>query len=84
MRAFKSGLFPKNKPGRRPKEQITAAYLDWTAGIRGVQLYQKHIPKWEQKSRWRRKAEQRVLLDAICSRARRERERLRVRSGPER
>jgi len=71
-RAFHSAVVPKRKPGRRPKAQVTAAYQDWKAGVRGVALFRTHIPGWDKHSKWRRKHEARALLDAIGSRRRRE------------
>ena len=71
-RAFRSAIAPKRKPGRRPKAQVTAALVDWKAGVRGVALYRKHVPGWEKHGEWRRKAETRALMDAIRSRRRRE------------
>ena len=75
-RVFRSAILPKRKPGRRPKAQVTAAYQDWKAGVRGVALFRKHIPGWEKHGEWRRKAEDRALMDAIRSRRRRESDRL--------
>ena len=72
-RAFGSAVVPKRKPGRRRKPQVTAALADFKAGMRGVALFQKHIPSWDKHGEWRRKAEARALMDAIRSRDRRER-----------
>ena len=44
---------------------MTAAYLDWKAGMRGVCLYRKHIPGWQKHSRYHRIGEQKALMDAI-------------------
>jgi hypothetical protein len=71
--AFRSALIPKQSAGRKPSASLTAAYGEWKAGIRGAALFRKHISNWERLSRWRRKAEQRSLMDAIYSRNRRER-----------
>ena len=70
--AFRHGVFPVKRPGRRRKEGITAALKDWKEGMRGVELYRKHIPEWERHNRYRRSYEARRLLDAIRSRERRE------------
>ena len=75
LSAFRRVLFPVKPPGRRRKEGITAAHRDWKNGMRGVELYRKHIPGWEKHSRWRRAGEQRALRDAIRSRERRDRQR---------
>jgi hypothetical protein len=71
---FRAGVVPRRKAGRRPNAQVTAAYLDWKAGIRGLDLYRKHIPGWQKHGEWRRKGEKRALMDAIRSRRRRERD----------
>jgi hypothetical protein len=70
---FRSAVVPRQKPGRPPKPEITAAYLDWKAGMRGAELYRSHIPGWEGHNRYHRKGEQKELMDAIRSRRRRER-----------
>jgi len=71
--AFRSAVVPRRKPGRRPKATITAAYLDWKAGLRGADLYRKHILGWQGHHRYHRIGEQKELMDAIRSRWRRER-----------
>ena len=73
--AFRHALFPAKPPGRRRKEGVTAAHMDWKNGMRGIELYRKHIPGWEKHSRWRRAGEQRALRDVIHSRERRDRQR---------
>ena len=75
LSAFKRRLIPASRSGRRPKETVTAAYRDWKAGMRGVELYRKHIPGWDKHSRWRRRVEQEALRAAIHTRKRRERQR---------
>jgi hypothetical protein len=77
VRAFRSQLLPPRKPGRRRNKEITAAHADWKSGLRGVALYQKHIPRFDQMSRWKRQAKIRALMDAIRSRERRARKRSR-------
>jgi hypothetical protein len=71
-RTFRSNVVPQRRPGRRRKPQVTAAYLDWRFGVRGVDLFRKHIPGWEGHHRYRKIGEQKALLDAIRSRIRRE------------
>jgi hypothetical protein len=44
---FRAGIVPRRRSGHRPKPQVTAAYLDWKAGMRGVALFRKHVPGWE-------------------------------------
>jgi hypothetical protein len=70
---FRAGIVPRRQPGRRPKPQVTAAYLDWKAGMRGEALYEKYIPGWKKHHRYRRIGEQKTLMDAIRNRYRRER-----------
>jgi hypothetical protein len=64
-------LIPPRKPGRKRRKEITAAHVDWRLGMRGVELYSKHIPGFDRMSRWRRESECRDLMDAIRSRERR-------------
>jgi hypothetical protein len=71
--AFRLTMIPKQRAGRKPSASLTAAYGEWKAGTRGTALFQKHISNWERLSRWRRRSEQRSLMDAIYSRSRRER-----------
>lgn len=73
-RAFGRVLVPREKrpPGRKRKAAITAAYLDWKAGMRGHQLYLKHIPGYSGMGRYRRECAQRRLNEAIRSRRRRD------------
>jgi hypothetical protein len=47
---FRAGVVPRQRAGRRPKPQVTAAYLDWKAGMRGVALFRKHIPEWDRRN----------------------------------
>jgi hypothetical protein len=82
VRAFGSAIVPKRKAGRPRKAQVTAALADWKAGMRGVDLYRKHIPGWQSHNRYRRMAEQKSLLDAIRSRRRREHARSALRHDP--
>ena len=70
---FRSAVVQKRKPGRRRKAHVTAALVDWKAGVRGDDLYRAHIRGWEKQGKWRRKHEERALMDAIRSRDRRER-----------
>lgn len=71
--AFRAGVVPRRRAGRRPKPRVTNAFHDWKAGMRGVDLYQKHIPGWAGHNRYRKMGEQKELMDAIRSRRRRER-----------
>ena len=44
LSVFRRTLFPARRPGRRPKETITAAHRDWKNGMHGPALYRAHIP----------------------------------------
>ena len=68
---FRRQLIPPRKPGRKRREEITAAYADWKLGLRGLELYRKHIAGLERMSRWKRESKMRTLRDAIRSRERR-------------
>lgn len=73
-RAFDRALLPREKrpPGRKRKAAITSAYQDWKAGMRGHQLYRKHIPGYSGMGRYRRECAQRRLNEAIRNRRRRD------------
>jgi hypothetical protein len=71
---FRRQLFPPGKPGRRRSKEITAACADWAAGMRGLPLYRKHLPRFDRMSVWQRKVKTRGLLEAIRTRKRRERQ----------
>jgi hypothetical protein len=73
LATFRRTLFPRRRSGRRPKESITAAHRDWKNGVRGIALYKAHIPRWEKHNHWKRRGEERALMDAIRKRERRER-----------
>ena len=68
VNALRRELLPAKPRGRKPDPRITAAYEDWMKGMRGVTLYRKHIPGFDQMGEWRRKRESRRLLEAIRSR----------------
>lgn len=70
--AFRRQLLPPGKPGRKRSKEITAACADWAAGMRGMALYRKHIPRFDRMGHWERKVKIRALLDAIRARQRRE------------
>ena len=69
---FRSALIPRRRAGRKSKARVTAAYQDWKAGVRGVELYRRHIRNWNKLTQWRRRSEQRTLMAAIYTRQRRE------------
>ena len=72
-RFSRSSVVPRKKPGRRRRPEITAAHLDAKAGMNAYDLCLKHIPGWLKHNRDRRIVEQRRLMDALRSRAKRER-----------
>jgi hypothetical protein len=72
LAAFRRTLLPARRRGRRREERITKAHKDWRAGIRRIALYRAHIPGWGKHNRYRRRAEEKALMDAIRSRERRE------------
>jgi hypothetical protein len=69
---FRRQLFPPGKPGRKRSKEITAAYADWKAGMRGLSLYRKHILRFDRMGYWERKVKTRALMDSIRARTRRE------------
>jgi hypothetical protein len=72
--AFRREMIPPARPGRKKRAVVTAAVEDWEAGLRGVQLYEKHILGWSKMSHWRRRIASDQLRDAIATRRRRERQ----------
>jgi hypothetical protein len=68
---FRRQLIPPRTPGKKRRKEITAAHADWKLGIRGKELYCRHIPGFDRMGRWRREAKSRDLMDAIRSRERR-------------
>lgn len=72
LAAFRRTLFPPRNRGRRREERITKAHEDWKIGMPRVALYRTHIRNWDKHNRYRRRAEEKALMDAIRSRERRE------------
>jgi len=70
---FRSAVVPRRKPGRQPSTRVTAAYVDWKAGMTPRAICEKHIPGWLKHNRYRRNGELKGLMDAIRNRSRRER-----------
>ncbi len=68
---FRRQLITPGRPGRKRCKEITEAHADWKSGLRGVELYRKHIPGHERMGQWKREAKSRDLMDAIRSRERR-------------
>lgn len=75
MKSKSLSLYPlkheKRRRGRKRDAAITAAVADYEAGMRGQQLYQKHIRGYSGMGRYRRQAVIRRLNEAIRSRRRR-------------
>jgi len=72
VKAFRRQLLPPGRPGRKRSKVVTAAYTDWRAGMRGLALYRKHLPRFDRMNHWERKVKTRALLDAIRARKRRD------------
>jgi hypothetical protein len=75
LTVFRRQLSPPGKPGRKRSKEITAAYMDWMAGMRGLGLYRNHINRFDRMGHWERRVKTRALMDAIRSRKRREQRR---------
>jgi hypothetical protein len=72
-RRFQSKLLPLGPRRRRQKKKkIARALKDWRAGLRGVQLYRRHIPRWDKLGSDARKVRSRRLMSSISKRGRRE------------
>jgi hypothetical protein len=69
--AVRRKLLPPGPRGRRNSERITAAYADWKAGMRGIELYARHIPGFREMSYWKKKDKIRTLNDALSKREKR-------------
>ena len=65
---FRRTLIPARRPGRKRRTEITLAYEDWKAGVRGLALYKKHIRGWDRMSHWRRRVESQRLSNAVHTR----------------
>ena len=72
--AVRLAIVPKRKPGRKD-QRLDKADADYRAGMRGIDLFRKHIPRHDKLNRWHRKAEQSRLLKALQKRAERDRKR---------
>lgn len=68
-------IVPRRTPGRK-NERMDLAYADYRAGMRGLDLYRKHIPNFAKLSRWRRIVEQSRLSNTLRKRSERERKKL--------
>lgn len=65
-------IVAKNKTRSKKRQRLDAAYADHKAGVRGLELFRKHIPNLAKLSRWRRRIEQNRLLKALQKRAERD------------
>ena len=65
-------IVPRRKPGKK-SPNIDSAWPDFQRGLRGLPLYQKHIPDHQKMNQYRRSAEENRLRDGLRKRARRKR-----------
>ena len=72
VREFRAQLLPPGPRGRRDTERITRAYQDWLAGVRGIPLFEKHIPRWKRMGYYERDHKRHRLMSAINKRRRKE------------
>ena len=79
--AVRLAIVPRRKPGRKD-QRLDKADADYRAGMRGLDLFRKHIPRHDKLNRWHRKAEQSRLLKALQKRAERDRKRQKVPTIP--
>jgi hypothetical protein len=70
--AARRAILPRKTPGKKSDHRIDNAYTDYRTGVRGLELYRKHIPHHDRLSRWRRVAEEHRLLKNLQKRAQRE------------
>lgn len=66
--AVRHAIVPRRRPGKKKDQRIDEAYADFTAGMRGLKLYRKHIRGFARLSRWRRKVEVKRLMDNLYQR----------------
>jgi hypothetical protein len=67
-------ILPRRKSGRKGW-RLDAAWADYHAGIRGLELFRKHIAGHDKMGRWRRQIEERRLMNSLQKRASRGRQR---------
>jgi len=68
---------------RRKNPGLDAAYEDYLEGMRGIELFRKHIPDFSKKGHYQRQADQRRMMNGIHQRLSRERKRGRA-ANPDR
>jgi len=66
--AVRRAVVPRRKPGRK-NPNIDSAWPDYQRGVRGLKLYQRHIPGHANMNRYHRSAEEHRLLDGLRKRA---------------
>lgn len=71
--AIRVAIVPKGRPGRKPHDRLDKAFADYKGGLRGLELFRRHIPNFKKLSRWRRAVEQGRLRKNLEKRAQRER-----------
>jgi hypothetical protein len=71
-------VVPRRRPGRKTS-RLDAAWIDYQAGVRGLQLFRKYIPGHDRMSCWRRAFRQKRLMNTLHKRASRDRARRRTR-----
>jgi hypothetical protein len=65
-------IVPRRKSG--PKDsRADAAYADYRSGQRGLELFRKYIPGHDKMGRWRRRIEEKRLMNTLQKRASRDR-----------
>jgi hypothetical protein len=71
---LRRGILPKNilKSFSTKRDRLDRAYADYKTGVRGTQLFEKHISYYKTLSWWRRRGEQTRLRKALEKRAQRE------------
>ena len=71
---LRRGILPKNilKSFSTKRDRLDRAFADYKTGVRGTQLFEKHIPHYKTLSWWRRRVEQTRLRKALEKRAQRQ------------
>jgi hypothetical protein len=67
-------VLPKRNEEHR-RARYDAAWIDYSAGVRGLKFFRKHIVGHDRMSHWRRAAKEKQLMNAMHKRASRERAR---------
>jgi hypothetical protein len=72
VRVFQAQLLPPNRPRRWQKKKLTRACEDYQRGMRGIELFSKHIPRWSRLGYYERTVKSERLLKSIKRRQSRE------------